>query len=166
MTDLRVQRRMASEIMDCGVNRVWIDDLHTDDVAAAITRNDIRRLVSQGVIKKRPEKGTSRSRARKRAEQKKKGRQRGPGSRKGAKGARNPKKKAWIRKIRALRDELKGLRADGLLEPSEYRHYYRRAKGGIYQSRAHLLNHLKTDGALTAEQVKQRREEADLGGSN
>lgn len=158
MTDLRVQRRMAAELLGCGVNRVWIDDLHTEDVAAAITRDDIRRLISQGVIEKGKKAGTSRGRARERSKQKKKGRQRGPGKRQGAKGARNPRKQAWVRRIRAIRDELKTLRSDGVIEPSEYRHYYRRAKGGVYNSRAHLLSHMKADGAISDEEVEARRQ--------
>lgn len=158
MTDLRVQRRMAAELMDCGVNRVWIDDLHAEDVASAITRDDVRRLISQGVIEKRKIDGTSRGRARKRTEQKKKGRQRGPGKRQGAKGARNPSKQAWIRRIRAIRDELKTLREDGVIEPSEYRYYYRRAKGGVYNSRAHLLSHMNADDAISQEELEARRE--------
>lgn len=161
MTDLRVQRRLAAEVLDCGVNRVWVDSLHSEDVAAAITREDIRRLVNQGVIQKKRAKGTSRGRARKREAQRKKGRQRGPGTREGAKGARNPSKKAWIRKIRAIRDELRTLREDGTIEASTYRKYYRRAKGGVYTSRAHLLNHMKTDGVLTAEQVAARTQGGD-----
>lgn len=158
MTDLRVQRRIAAELLDCGVNRVWIDDLHTEDVAAAITRDDVRRLISQDVIQKGKKAGTSRGRARKRAEQKKKGRQRGPGKRRGAKGARNPSKQSWVRRIRAIRDELKTLRDEDVIEPSEYRHYYRRAKGGVYNSRAHLLSHMKADGAITQEDLDARTE--------
>jgi large subunit ribosomal protein L19e len=49
-------------------------------------------------------------------------------------------------RIRALRDELRGLRVAGTLTASQYRHYYRRAKGGMYNSRAHLRSHMQTDG--------------------
>ena len=156
MTDLKVQRRMAAEILKCGENRVWIDSLHNEDVAQAITREDVRRLISSGHIQKRRIQGTSRGRARHHLRQIAKGRRRGPGSREGAKGARNPSKAAWMRKIRALRSELKELRAAGDITPSQYRHYYRRAKGGVYTSRGHLLNHLKIDGVLTDAQIAAR----------
>jgi len=49
-------------------------------------------------------------------------------------------------RIRALRDELRTLREAETLTASQYRHYYRRAKGGMYNSRAHLRSHLQTDG--------------------
>lgn len=159
MTDLRVQKRMASEILDCGRNRVWIDPLHTDEVASAITREDIRRLVRQDIIQKREKSGTSRGRARKRATQKSKGRQRGPGTRKGSKGARNPSKQAWVRRIRAIRDELKQLRDDGHISSSTYRTYYNRANGGQYNSRAHLISHLVIDGVLSEDAADQVRED-------
>jgi len=151
MTDLRVQRRIAAAVMKCGVNRVWIDPLHTEDAASAITREDVRRLIARGIVKKRAVEGTSRGRARVHAAQRAKGRRRGPGSREGASGARAPSKAAWVRRIRALRTELRGLREEGRLTPSQYRHYYRRAKGGVYHSRGHLLSHLQTDGVLTLE---------------
>ena len=46
---------------------------------------------------------------------KSKGRRKGRGSIKGAKGARNPKKKAWMTTIRALRTDLKEMRENGKL---------------------------------------------------
>lgn len=158
MTDLRVQRRMASELLDCGQNRVWIDPLHTDEVADAITREDVRRLIRQDIIQKRQKKGTSRGRARETAKQKKKGRQRGPGSRRGTSGARDPDKDAWKRKVRALRDELKTLRDEGRISSSTYRTYYDRAGGGMYNSRRHLLTQLVSDGVLTEDELDEIRE--------
>lgn len=159
MTDLRVQRRMAADLLDCGQNRVWIDPLHMDDVASAITREDIRRLIRQDVIQKHQKKGTSRGRARHHKRQKAKGRRRGPGRRKGAKGARTPKKGEWKRRIRALRDQLRSLRDSGRISASTYRTYYRRSNGGEYTSRRHLLSHMVTDGVLTQDDVDEIQEE-------
>ncbi|PSH00979.1 MAG: 50S ribosomal protein L19e, partial [Nanohaloarchaea archaeon SW_7_46_7] len=45
MTDLKSQKRMASEVMDVGKDRVWIDPEQMDRVDEAITRQDIRNLV-------------------------------------------------------------------------------------------------------------------------
>lgn len=161
MTDLRVQKRMAADLLDCGENRVWIDPLEADEVASAITREDIRRLIRQDVIQKRAQEGTSRGRARKRSEQKKKGRQRGPGTRKGSKGARSPSKREWVRKIRAIRDELKRLRDEGHISSTTYRTYYNRANGGQYNSRAHLLSHLVIDGVIDEEEAERAEETQD-----
>lgn len=38
MTDLSNQKRMAADIMGCGVHRVWMDPEAANDIAVAITR--------------------------------------------------------------------------------------------------------------------------------
>lgn len=148
MSDLRNQRRLAAAVLDCGVGRVWIDPLHADAVAEAVTRQDIRALVKKGYIAAAQKTGTSRSRARALAIQKESGRRKGPGSRKGAGGARSPRKQKWIRTIRPIRAQLKTLRNEDKITPSVYRQYYRKAKGGAFRSRAHLISHMRTDGHL------------------
>ncbi|MEE9237035.1 MAG: 50S ribosomal protein L19e [Thermoplasmata archaeon] len=149
--NLSNQRRMAAEILKCGENRVWIDPNRTEDVADAITREDIRSVISSGFVRKLPEKGQSRGRIRYRALQREKGKRRGHGSRKGAQAARSPKKKRWIRNIRPLRRLLRELRDEGKLDRSSYRKLYLRAKGGMYRSRAHLMQHLRSEGHIEEE---------------
>lgn len=148
MTDLRNQRRMAAQIGKCGRDRVWIDPDQVGDVASAVTRADVRRLISGGTIRILPARGVSRGRSRERDKQRKQGRRRGIGSRKGAMYARLPRKERWVRMIRALRDELRKLREGKKIDAHHYREYYRRAKGGQFRSRSHLLAHLKTEGVL------------------
>lgn len=151
MSDLRNQRRLAAAVLDCGEGRVWLDPLHADSIAEAVTREDIRGLIKKGYVKAEQKQGTSRARARKLAEQKASGRRKGPGSRKGAKGARDPRKQRWIRTIRPIRAVLKELRANEKITPSVYRTYYRKAKGGSFRSKAHLVSHMRSDGALGEE---------------
>lgn len=45
------QRRLAAEVLGVGETRVWIDPTRFEDVVAAITREDIRNLIKEGVIK-------------------------------------------------------------------------------------------------------------------
>ena len=80
------------------------------------------------------------------ANQRNKGRRRGHGSRKGHGGARTPKKEAWMTRVRALRNELSSLRAKGTINATQYRRYYRRVKGGVYNSRNHLRYNMEIDG--------------------
>ncbi len=138
MTNLAKQRRIAATILKVGEGRVWIDPEATDDVAEAITREDIRGLIEEGVIKKKPKRGVSRGRARIRAMKRALGRRRGYGSRKGTKNARMKRKRQWIIRIRALRRRLKELRAEGVIDKSTYRRLYTRAKGGDIRSVARL----------------------------
>ncbi|MFA5860430.1 MAG: 50S ribosomal protein L19e [Candidatus Thermoplasmatota archaeon] len=151
MSDLRNQRRLASQVLDCGQGRVWIDPLHADAVAEAVTREDIRGLIRKGYIAAHQKAGTSTSRVNARRLQKASGRRKGPGSRKGAKGARSPRKQKWMRIIRPLRATLKDLREEKKITPTLYRRYYMKAKGGSFRSKAHMVSHLKTDGHLKEE---------------
>ncbi len=138
MTDLANQKRLAAEVMDIGVHRVWLDPEASKDIAAALTREDIRKLIEEGNVGQRAIKGISRGRARKVKETRAYGHRKGHGSRSGAKGARRPKKEQWMKKIRALRSRLKEMRENNTIDVSTYRKLYRKAKGGEFRSRAHL----------------------------
>jgi len=43
---------MASEILKCGENRVYLDQYFIEDIKMAITRDDVRSLIKEGIIKK------------------------------------------------------------------------------------------------------------------
>jgi large subunit ribosomal protein L19e len=129
---------MAADVMDIGKSRVWIDPEQQEDVANAITKQDIRNLIESGVIQKKEKKGVSRGRARAKAEQKKKGRQSGHGSRNGSKGARKDSKEEWTDKIRALRKELKRMRDEDEITSSQYRELYDMASGGFFRNKKHM----------------------------
>jgi len=149
--DLKLQRRLAAEVLECGVHRIWLDPDNLEEIKKATTRSDIRNLIKHGLIKARKIKGNSRGRIRKKLMQKKKGRRRGHGSRKGKKTARMPKKRAWIIRIRAIRKYLRELRDKGLIDRKTYRLYYRRAKGGQFKDKAHVKLHLEMEGLLKVE---------------
>ena len=91
--NLKPQKRMAAEILKCGENRVYFDPYLIEDISLAITREDIRNLIKQGVIQKKYKTGISKHRKYIRHQRKKKGRARGLGKRKGTKHARAPRKK-------------------------------------------------------------------------
>jgi len=142
MSDLKNQRRMASEVMDVGENRVHIDPEETERVEEANTRQDVRNLIESGAITKRKEKGTSRGRARKKRQQKAKGQQKGHGSRKGKKTARKDSKKKWMEQIRAIRKRLKEMKEENEVTNDEYWDLYDMAKGGFFRDTKHLENHV------------------------
>ncbi|MFH1821702.1 MAG: 50S ribosomal protein L19e [Methanobacteriota archaeon] len=145
---LDTKKRLAADILKAGVNRVWIDPTRSVDVSSAITRDDIKGLIKQGAIKVKPEIGISRGRLRVRLLKRKVGRRGGPGTRKGASGARTPKKANWIKTVRPLRVKLKQLRKEGTIGQGEYRKLYLMVKGGSFKSKAHLESHLKERGIL------------------
>ena len=77
MTNLTNQRRLASQIMKVGRNRVWIDPQRVSDVESAITREEVRKLVHEKVIDALPQKGVSRGRAKTIQAKKRRGRRKG-----------------------------------------------------------------------------------------
>lgn len=134
---------MASEILDIGENRVWIDPDQTERVEEAITRQDIRNLIESGAIQKRDQKGNSRGRTREQRSQKAKGRRKGHGSRKGRKTARKDEKQEWMETIRSIRSRLKQMRDEEEISQERYRKLYDMAKGGFFRDVKHLENHVE-----------------------
>jgi large subunit ribosomal protein L19e len=143
VTDLKSQRRLAAKIMDCGENRVWMDPDSQGEIAEAITREDVRELVQQGIIREKRKKGVSRGNARERDEKRAYGHQKGPGTRKGKAGARSDPKDEWKSGIRALRKELRRMKEDEEIDASTYRDLYGKAKGGEFDSVRYLRNYVE-----------------------
>jgi|SRR3989338_5836123 len=137
------QKRIAAQLLKVGMTRIWFDPDHLDDIKEAITKTDVRSLINQGIIQKKPSVGISRGRNRKRLEQKRKGRRQGSGSRKGRKTARLPRKRLWILKIRTQRELLATLRKKKVLDPQGYRELYVKSKGGFFRSKRHIHLYIK-----------------------
>lgn len=135
---LNQKKKVIARLLGVGKSRVFIDSTRLKDVKEAITKADLRSLVSQGVIGKKNKKGISRFRLRKRALSKRKGRTAGVGRRKGKWSARNPPKLNWMIKVRNQRALLKSLKEKKLLTTGVYRKLYLMVKGGFFKSRRHL----------------------------
>lgn len=129
---------MASEVLGIGVTRVWMDPLKSAEIAGAITKNDIRKLVAEGTLKALPVQGISTARAKLKKIQKKKGRSSGHGRRKGPASARTPRKEAWMKAIRAIRKMLVEYRDEKKITPTEYRVLYNMADSGVLKTKAYL----------------------------
>ena len=57
--DLSLQKRLAAEVLGVGESRIWIDPDRIEDVEGAVTKEEIRRLIKEGVIRVKPVKGNS-----------------------------------------------------------------------------------------------------------
>ena len=108
--NLKPQRKLAARMLKAGQNRIWFDPNRLDDVAMAIRRDDIRRLIHEGAIRRLPITGISRGRAKAIHQKRKRGLRSGPGSREGSRTAKLSGKARWMIKIRAIRRHLKKLR--------------------------------------------------------
>ena len=146
MSDLTAQKRLAADVLDVGKNRVWFDPEAQGEIADAITREDIRELVDDGTIDVKGERGgNSRGRARERNRKRAYGHRKGPGTRKGKKGAREASNEQWQRRIRAQRERLRELRDEGDLEASDYRDLYNQASGGEFDSVSDLERYIENN---------------------
>jgi large subunit ribosomal protein L19e len=135
-----LQKKLAARILKVGESKVWLNPASTKDIEAAITKIDIRRLIKKGMIKALPGKVR---RPREKAKRKK-----GPGRRKGAKGAIVTSKQRWISTVRPLRRMLKELRATEQIDKKTYRRIYLLVKGGMFRSRSHLKIYLEQHDLL------------------
>jgi large subunit ribosomal protein L19e len=146
--DFSYQRRLAAEILGVGENRIRFDPAALDKVEAAITREEVKKLIDEGIIYAVQERRNSRGRIREFHEERKEGRHRGYGRRKGEKGARADPKTQWMNRIRKLRAFLKWLRDHGIIDRRTYRMLYRKAKGGAFDSLVSLKRYMKEHGLL------------------
>ncbi len=137
------QRRIAARVLKVGVHRVWMDPDALDEIEKALTAEDIKKLVDERKIWKKPIKGVSRHRARYREIQRRKGRRRGPGKKKGSKKARMGGSMVWVERIRAIRKILRRLRDEGFISRKDYNHMRRMAKAGFFRNKAHVLVYIR-----------------------
>ena len=141
---LKSQRRLAADILKVGEGRVWIDPDRIDYVESAITREEIRKLIHEKVVRSLPEKGVSRARAKVLAEKRKKGLRRGPGGKSGGSRSKISKKQAWMNRIRPLRKRLTELKDTRAITESAYRKMYDMSESGIFESKADLERYIRT----------------------
>ncbi len=139
---LTLQKKLAAELLKCGESRVRFDEERLDEIEAAISREEIRRLIADGAIYKIQEKGISRGRFRERKKR------RGPGSRKGGKYSIIPRKTQWMLKVRAQRKALKKLRDSKMLVEGAYRKVYKMVKSGAFKSVSTMMEYLKQNKLL------------------
>jgi large subunit ribosomal protein L19e len=135
------QRRLAAQLLKVGVGRVWVDPEDTERVTSAITREEIRKLIHEGSIRKLPEVGISRGRKRARRKELLAGRHKGPGR---IKGSRKHGKRRWVMRIRSIRSRLRTLRDKRFITTDVYRTLSLMAKGGTFRSAAHLDEYIDT----------------------
>jgi len=134
---LQTVRRLAASILKAGESRVRI--LDAVKAKEALTRDDVRSLVRQGIVVVEQKKGVGRAKARFKQSRLHAGRRRGRGSRKGAKYSRVSRKERWVGKVRSQRRLLKRLK--GELRKGGYRKLYSMVKGNFFKSKKHLLSY-------------------------
>jgi len=137
VVNLKAKKRLAARVTGVGVHRIRFDSDHLDDIADAITRENIRSLITANTIKIKSFTGTSKGRAQQKKAQKNK-RGTTQGSKQGSKGARVGKKKVYVAKVRSLRNLLKIAKDRKDLTNPEFWALYKKVGGNTVRNKAHL----------------------------
>lgn len=136
--DLKKIRLIAQRLLGCGSNKLWFNPKELDRIKEAMTTEDIRALIKEGIIKRKKMQEHSRGRARILKEKKRRGRKRGFGKRTGSRKARMQRKKGWIKSVRAQRKHLRGLRQKKKISDETYSRAYALIKGGYFKGKRHI----------------------------
>ena len=150
VVNLKAKKRLAARVTGVGVHRIRFDTDHLDDIADAITRENIRSLITANTIKIKSFTGTSRGRAQEKKDQRNK-RGTTQGSKQGTKGARVGKKEVYVAKVRALRRLLKIAKDRKDLTNPEFWTLYKKVGGNTVRNKAHLR--------LLMEEIREKRKD-------
>ena len=160
MASLKLQKRLAADVLKVGVKRVWIDPNEIAEVALANSRKNIRKLFKDGLIMRRQVHMHSRSRVQAFHEAKRKGRHTGTGKRKGTKDARMPQKVLWMRRQRVLRRLLRKYRDAKKITKDIYHQFYLGSKGNLYKNKTVLIEaiHKMKQEKIREKQLAEQRD--------
>lgn len=131
-------KRIIARKLNVGTSKVRVNPELLSKVKEAITSADLGNLVVERAIYKLKKNSQSRGRARVLKEKKRKGRKRGPGSKRGTYNSRVRIRDLWIARVRAQRKYIKSLLQEKKIDRGQHRELYNKIKGGFFRSKGHI----------------------------
>ena len=143
--EARKAKELAARILKVGVGRIFVDPTNLAKVSEAMTKDDVRTLIAERIIKKRASSEQSRAHARLLAAKKQKGRRRGKGKRSGTKKVRTDQRKTWIGRVRSQRRTLRELaeKNPAAVKEKGYGDIYRKIKGNYFKGKKYLVEYVE-----------------------
>jgi large subunit ribosomal protein L19e len=147
---IKLTKRIAADLLGRGVSSIRINGSGLEDADKAITREDVRRLITKGDVYAQKEKRNLSLYGKVLKKKRGQGRGRGPGRKKGtAKARRTVEHK---KRIRAQRRVLFKLKDEKAINNELFKEFYKLVRGGTFTSKASLLGHIKSKGVVLSDE--------------
>lgn len=132
MTNLENKKKLAAKVFNVGKNKIIFDELHINEIKEAITKQDMRDLYTEGMIRIREYRG--------RMQKEKRTTRRGPGK---IKRKIKIKKSGYVILTRKLRRYLKELKKQNKITNQKFYELRKKIKARAFKDKNHLKDHIE-----------------------
>lgn len=129
--NLTKKKELAAKTLKVGKNRIIFNQGSLAEIKEAITKQDIKTLFEEGIIRIKPVKG--------RRKIVRRTRRRGPGK---IKKKINNRKQLYVKLVRKLRKYIRELKINNEITQELYKELRKKAKMKMFRSKAHLKEYL------------------------
>jgi ribosomal protein L19E len=130
--NLKRKKKLIARTLGVGIEKIRLNSEMRDEIKEAITRQDIKDLKKENIIKIKEKRG-------KLKKKKRKTKRRGGSRKKKLK----KRKQDYVKLTRKLRAYIKNLKIKGKISLGEYRDLRKKIRAGVFRDLAHLAGAIK-----------------------